>query len=71
MAKLTINYNPAGQTYDVIVAGGGTAGVMAACAAAREGARVKMCIRDSRYGGSDFGGFFQRKLLHALLPKTL
>ena len=46
MAKLTINYNPAGQTYDVIVAGGGTAGVMAACAAAREGARVIILERE-------------------------
>ena len=29
MAQLTINYKPADKTYDVIVAGGGTAGVMA------------------------------------------
>ena len=52
MAQLTINYKPADKTYDVIVAGGGTAGVMAACAAAREGARVIILEREYALGGT-------------------
>ena len=47
MAQLTINYKPAGQTYDVIVAGGGTAGVMAACAAARATSSAATPLADS------------------------
>lgn len=52
MAQLTINYKPVDKTYDVIVAGGGTAGVMAACAAAREGARVIILEREYALGGT-------------------
>ena len=52
MAQLTLNYQPMQRTYDVAVAGGGTAGVMAACAAAREGARVIMLEREYALGGT-------------------
>ena len=52
MAQLTLNYQPMQRTYDVAVAGGGTAGVMAACAAAREGARVILLEREYALGGT-------------------
>ena len=52
MAQLMVDYEPVQRAYDVVVAGGGTAGVMAACAAAREGARVLMLEREYALGGT-------------------
>jgi len=40
------------KQYDVIVVGGGTAGVMAAVAAARQGARTLIVEKDSHLGGT-------------------
>lgn len=52
MAYLSLNYEPVERMYDVIVVGGGTAGVMAACAAAREGARTLLLEREYALGGT-------------------
>ena len=69
MAQLTLNCQPMQRTYDVAVAGGGTAGVMAACAAAREGARVIMPVsythldvykRQGKYNVGTLGRFGQQ-----------
>ena len=52
MAQLTIHYEHQADSPDVIVLGGGTAGVIAACAAAREGKRVLLLEREYALGGT-------------------
>jgi len=48
--KYTIEAKPYGE-YDVVVCGGGTAGVCAAIAAAREGAKTLLIERSFTVGG--------------------
>ena len=53
------------KNYDVIVIGGGTAGMIAATASARSGARTLLVERDGYLGGTatwgiPFLGFFFR-----------
>ena len=44
------------ETYDVIVSGGGTAGISAALRAARSGARVLLVEKNSFVGGTAASG---------------
>lgn len=52
METVSLAYTASSQGYDVIVLGGGTAGVMAACAAAREHKRALLIEREYALGGT-------------------
>lgn len=52
MARIELHYLMGEERYDVIVLGGGTAGVIAACAAGREGKQVLLLEREYALGGT-------------------
>lgn len=52
MKQSVISYVPMAERYDVLVLGGGTAGVMAACAAGREGKKALILEREYALGGT-------------------
>ena len=52
MAAMQLEYQQPSESYDVMVLGGGTAGVIAACAAAREGKRTLILEREFALGGT-------------------
>jgi len=62
---------PVASEVDVIVAGGGIAGVAAALAAAREGARVTIADRFGALGGNMGPGMFSGGWLHLALDQPL
>lgn len=52
MSRTEISYRDWPETFDVVVVGGGTAGAIAAMAAAREGAKTLICEREYALGGT-------------------
>src|SRR5258708_35688302 len=62
-----------GEMYDVVIAGGGPAGLCAAIAAAREGMRVALLERDAAFGipTRTSGGTFVADLRALGVPEQL
>ena len=65
MGNFNINYSDL-ESYDVVVAGGGSAGIAAAISAARQGAKTVLIEKNSFLGGVATGGLVTPMMKNAL-----